>query len=84
MFKHQRSEGDTTKEHQQFDLLASSIVWTSRSPTREADSSARFCASHGGRVRDRIEGVMADPARKATTEKDLARKTAIRPEGHRI
>jgi hypothetical protein len=50
-------EGDTTKEHQQGHLLASSIVRTSRSPAREADDSARVCVGHGVRARGRIEGV---------------------------
>jgi hypothetical protein len=50
-------EGDTTKEHQQVDLLASLIVRMSRSPAREADGSARVCAGHGVRARGRIEGV---------------------------
>jgi hypothetical protein len=34
-------QGDTTKEHKQVNLPASSIIQTSRSPTREADGSAR-------------------------------------------
>jgi hypothetical protein len=50
-------EGGTTKEHQQGDLLASSIVRTSRSPAREADGSARVCTGHGVRACGRIEGV---------------------------
>jgi hypothetical protein len=49
-------EGDTTKEYRQADLLASSIVQTSKSPTREADDSACVCAGHGVRDRSRIEG----------------------------
>jgi hypothetical protein len=48
--------GNTTKEHQQTDLLASLIVRMSRRPAREADGSARVCAGHGGLVRDRIAG----------------------------
>jgi hypothetical protein len=50
-------EGDTTKEHQQGNLLASSIDRTSRSPAREADDSARVCTDHGVRACGRIEGV---------------------------
>jgi hypothetical protein len=49
-------QGDTTKEHRQTDLPASSIVRTSRSPSKEADSSARVCAGHRVRARDIIEG----------------------------
>jgi hypothetical protein len=49
-------QGDTTKGHQQADLPASSIVQASRSPTREADGSARVCADHGVRARGRKEG----------------------------
>jgi hypothetical protein len=45
-------QGDTTKEHQQTDLLASSISRTSRSPAREAGGSA----GHGGRARGKING----------------------------
>jgi hypothetical protein len=71
-------QGDTTKEHQQADLLASSIVRTSRSPAREADGSARVCVGHGGRARGRIDGVTADPAGKATTATDPAGKTRSR------
>jgi hypothetical protein len=40
-------QGDTAKGHRQADLPASSIVRASRSLAREADSSARVCASHG-------------------------------------
>jgi hypothetical protein len=68
-------EGDTTKEHQQADLLASSIVRASRSPAREADSNARIRAGHGGRACGRIEGVTMDPSRKATVATDPAGKT---------
>jgi hypothetical protein len=75
---------DTTKEHQQTNLLASSIVRTSRSPAREAGGSARVCASHGGRARDRIEGVKADLVGKATSATDPARKMAIRPKERQI
>jgi hypothetical protein len=53
-------QGDTTKGHQQTDLPASSIVRASRSPAREADSSARVCVGHGVRARNRIEGETAD------------------------
>jgi hypothetical protein len=67
-------QGDPTKEHQQADLLASSINRMSRSPAREADGSARGCAGHGGRACGRMEGVTADPAGKATTSTDLARR----------
>jgi hypothetical protein len=68
-------QGDTTKGHRQDDLSASSIGRASRSPAREADSSARVCASQGVRARDRIEGGMADLAGKATTATDPAGKT---------
>jgi hypothetical protein len=53
---------DTTKEHQQADLLASSVVRSSRSPAREADSTACVCAGQGGRACGRIEGATTDPA----------------------
>jgi hypothetical protein len=66
-------EGDTTKEHQQVDL-ASSVVRT-LSPAREAADSTRIYAGHGGRVRDRTEGVTRDPGVKATTTTDPTRKT---------
>jgi hypothetical protein len=49
-------QGNTTKGHRQADLPASSIVQTSRSPAREADSSARVCAGHRVRARGKIEG----------------------------
>jgi hypothetical protein len=49
-------QGDTAKGHRQADLPASSIDQTSRSPAREADSSACGCAGHGVRARGRIEG----------------------------
>jgi hypothetical protein len=65
-------QDNTTKGHQQADLLASSIVWTSRIP-----------ASHGGHACGRI-GVSADPAGKATAATDPAMKTTIRPKGQRI
>jgi hypothetical protein len=68
-------QGDTTKGHQQADLPASLIVWASRSPAREADSSARVCAGHGVRARGRIEGETTDPAGKATAATDPAGKT---------
>jgi hypothetical protein len=68
-------QGDTTKGHRQADLPASSIVRASRSPAREAASSARVCASHGVRARGRIEGETADPAGKATAATDPAGKT---------
>jgi hypothetical protein len=51
------------------------IVRMSRSPAREADGNARVCAGHGVRARSRIEGVMADPAGKATAATDPAEKT---------
>jgi hypothetical protein len=70
----------TSRQHT--DLLASSIVRTSRGPAREADDSARVCAGHGGRARGRIEGITVDPAGKATTATDPA--TAIRLKGQRI
>jgi hypothetical protein len=47
----------------------------SRSPAREADSSARVCASHGVRARGRIEGETTDPVGKATTATDPTGKT---------
>jgi hypothetical protein len=68
-------EGDTTKEHQQGDLLAFSIVRTSRSPAKEADDSARVCASHGVRARDRIDGV-------TTIQPGRPRQRRIQPERH--
>jgi hypothetical protein len=77
-------QGDTTKEHKQTDLLASSIVQTSRSPVREAGGTARICAGHGGCARGRIEGVTADPVRKAMATMDLAGKMTIRPKGRQI
>jgi hypothetical protein len=49
-------QGDTAKGHRQADLPASSIDETSRSPAREADSSARGCAGQGVRARGRKEG----------------------------
>jgi hypothetical protein len=51
------------------------IVRASRSPAREADSSACVCADHGVRARGRKEGETTDPAGKATTATDAARKT---------
>jgi hypothetical protein len=66
--------GDPTKGHRQTDL-PSSIVRASRSPAREADSSAHVCAGHGVRARDKIEGETTDPVGKATTATDLAGKT---------
>jgi hypothetical protein len=68
-------QGDTTKGHRQADLHASSIIRTSRSPAREADNSARVCAGHGVRARDRIEGETTDPAGKATAATDPTGKT---------
>jgi hypothetical protein len=69
-------QGDTIKKgHRQGDLPASSIVRASRSPAREADSSARVCAGHSVRARGRREGETADPAGKATTATDIAEKT---------
>jgi hypothetical protein len=68
-------QGDTTKGHQQADLPTSSIVRASKSPAREADNSARGCAGHGVRARDRIEGETTDPSGKATTVTDPAGKT---------
>jgi hypothetical protein len=49
-------QGDTAKGHRQADLPASSIDQTSRSPAREADSSARGCAGQGVRARSKKEG----------------------------
>jgi hypothetical protein len=57
-------EGDTTKEHQQIDLLSSLIVRMSRSPATETYGNARVCAGLGVRARGRIEGVTADPVEK--------------------
>jgi hypothetical protein len=77
---------DTQKSTNMPTFFASSIVRTSRSPAREAIGSARVCAVHGGRARahDRIEGLMVDPAEKATTTMDPVWKTAIRPKGRQI
>jgi hypothetical protein len=72
-------QGNTTKEHQQADLLASSIVRTLRSHAKECGGSACLCAGQGGRARGRKEGVAADPTGKATTAADLARNTTIQP-----
>jgi hypothetical protein len=77
-------QGDITKTHQQVDLLASSIVWTSRSLAREASDSAHVCADNGGRARGRIEWVTADPAWKATSATDPAGKMTIWPKGRHI
>jgi hypothetical protein len=49
-------QGDTTKGHWQADLPASSIVHASRSPAREADSSARVCAGPGVHAHDKKKG----------------------------
>jgi hypothetical protein len=49
-------QADTTKGHRQADLPASLIVRASRSPAKEADSSARVCTGHGVRARGRKEG----------------------------
>jgi hypothetical protein len=68
-------QGDTTKGRRHADLPASSIVRASRSPAREADSSARVCAGHGVRACGRKEGETTDPAGKATTATDPAGKT---------
>jgi hypothetical protein len=73
-------QGDTTKEHRQADLFASSIARTSRSPTREVGDNTRICAGHGGRTRGRIEGVTADQAVKATATMNLTGETRS---GHR-
>jgi hypothetical protein len=88
-------QGDTTKEHQQIDLLASSIVRTSRSPAREADGSAHVCVSHGVRARGKIEGERRirtgrprqrriragrrDPAKGTADRTEKATTTWIRP-----
>jgi hypothetical protein len=77
-------QGDTAKGHRQADLPASSIVRASRSPAREADSSARVCAGHGVRARGGIEGETADPAGKATTATDPAGKPRSSQRGRRI
>jgi hypothetical protein len=77
--------GDTTKEHQQVeDLLASSLIRSSRSPAREVGDTVRVCASQGGCAHGRIEGVSTDPAGKATTTTDPTMKTSIGPKGRRI
>jgi hypothetical protein len=68
-------QSDTTKGQQQADPPASSNGRMSRSPTREADCSARVCAYHGVRARGRIEGETVDPAGKSTTATDPAGKT---------
>jgi hypothetical protein len=49
-------QGDTTKEHRQADLSASSFVRTLRRPAREVDGSSCVCIDHGVRARGRIEG----------------------------
>lgn len=66
------------------DLLTSFRVRSLRSPAKEADDSTRVCAGKGGRTRDRVEGVTADPVGKATTATDPAKKTTIRPKGRRL
>jgi hypothetical protein len=68
-------QGDTTKGHRQADLPASSIARASRSPAREADSSAHASVGHGVCARDRIEGETTDLVGKATTAMNLAGKT---------
>jgi hypothetical protein len=73
------------KEHQQAqDLLASSLVRSSRSPAREASGSARVCGSQSGRAHNIKEGVATDPAEKATSAADPARNTTIRPRRRQI
>jgi hypothetical protein len=77
--------GDITKEHRQADLPASSIVRASRSPTREADGSARVCAGHGVRARDRKGECRIRPGRPRqrqirTGRRDPAKGTADRAE----
>lgn len=46
-------------------LLASCRVWSSRSPTRDVDDSARVCAGQGGRARDRVEGGISGSGRES-------------------
>jgi hypothetical protein len=78
-------QSDTTKGHRQTDL-PSSIVRASRSPAREADSSARVCAGHGVRARGKIEGGRRiRPGRLRQRQiwsgrRDLAKGTANRAE----
>jgi hypothetical protein len=68
-------EGDTTKEHQQVDLLASLTVRMSRNPARQANDSAHVYVGHGVHARGRIVGVTVDTVGKATTATNLAGKT---------
>jgi hypothetical protein len=70
-------QGDTTKEHQQADLLASSIVRTSRCPAREADGNAHIYVGHGVRTRGRIEG-------ERQIRSGRLRQRRIRRKGQRI
>jgi hypothetical protein len=77
-------QGDTAKGHRQADLLASSIDQTSRSPAREADSSARGCAGHGVRARGRIEGGNGRSGREGHGSDGSSREDAIQPKGRRI
>jgi hypothetical protein len=60
-------------------FLASIRIRSSWSPAKEAGCSARVRAGQDGRARGRIEGVTADPARKATTTTDPTMKTMIWP-----
>jgi hypothetical protein len=77
--------GDIAKEHQQVeDLLASSIVWTLRSPTREAAAAHTFAHGQGGCTRGRVEAVTAEPTEKATAATDPAMKTTNRLKGRQI
>jgi hypothetical protein len=76
-------QGDTTKEHQQGDIPASSIVRTSRSPAKEADDSAHVYAGHGVRARGRVEGERRiRPGRPR--QRRIWTEDAIRPKGRRI
>jgi hypothetical protein len=50
----------------------------------EAGGSARVCAGQGGRARDRVEEVTADPTGKATTTMDPTIKTTIQPKRQQI
>jgi hypothetical protein len=76
-------QGDTTKGHRQADLPASSIVRALRSPTREADSSARVCTGDGVHARCRIEGERRiQPGRPR--QRRIRGEDTIRPKGRRI
>jgi hypothetical protein len=79
-------QGDTAKGHRQAVLPASSIDQTSRSPAREADSSARGCPGQGVRARGIKEGeCQIQPGRPRqrrirTGRRDPAKGTADRAE----